>query len=83
MFGVLDFERLDPSFLCEARFRHFLSVLLSGRLDESTERLSLVGQCRKGLCCSEHHTPYYAGFLEFLEDSREARIKWLDIRKAE
>ncbi len=53
----------DDNFRCEARFRHFLALLLSRRLPEAGEALARYAACP----LQERSVEYYRGLVAFLE----------------
>ncbi|MBU1069305.1 hypothetical protein KJ975_07020 [Myxococcota bacterium] len=63
-YATLDFPRLpDVNFLCEARARHFLALLLSRKLGQARAALETYSGCP----VKERSVDYYRGFIAFLE----------------
>ena len=63
-FSELEFSRLpDENFVCEARIRHFLALLLSRQLPLARAALEVYARCP----LQERSAEYYRGFLDFLE----------------
>ncbi len=63
-FSSLDLTALpDDNFRCEARFRHFLALLLLRRFPEAGGALERYAVCP----LQERSAEYYRGFLRFLE----------------
>ncbi|PKN45750.1 MAG: hypothetical protein CVU59_08140 [Deltaproteobacteria bacterium HGW-Deltaproteobacteria-17] len=63
-YASLAFDRLpDDNFVCEARARHFLALLLTRRLGEARAALEIYSGCP----VQERSVDYYRGFIAFLE----------------